>query len=122
MNTTTPIAADSVVEPAKPWRWPAWGMLAISIVVTAAGLSAYDCFVARPARRLGVVDLAAIVAGGIEHRAGQSAEAARDWAPVRSRLARGVAPSYVYRSELSTWQPIHVLPAFERDLLARLAR
>lgn len=60
MNAPMPTEMDSIASPAKPRGRQALRMLVISLVVTVASLVAYDHFVARPARRLGVVDLAAI--------------------------------------------------------------
>lgn len=67
-------------------------------------------------------DLAAIVAGGIEARAGDAAGAEAAWAPVRARLANGTPPGYVYRAKLATWEPVHVLPAVERAALEAFAK
>jgi tetratricopeptide (TPR) repeat protein len=63
-------------------------------------------------------DLAAIVIGGIEHRAGHAAAATAAWAPVDARIAHGTPPAYTYRPGLAVWEEIHVLPAAERAILA----
>ena len=62
-------------------------------------------------------DLARIVQGGIEQRAGNTAAAKAAWAPVEQRLARKGPPQWVYRATLATWEQVHVLPATERHLL-----
>jgi len=64
-------------------------------------------------------DLARIVGGAIEKKAGRDADAAALWAPVVQRIASNAPPEYVYRKKIATWEEIHRLPAFERDLLAR---
>jgi len=62
-------------------------------------------------------DLARIVLGEIEQRAGAAAEARRAWAPVEQRIAGNEPPGYVFRPKLSTWEEIHTLPAVERGIL-----
>ncbi len=62
-------------------------------------------------------DLAAIVAGGIEARAGDGRTADALWTPVEARRASQAPPSYVYRPRLATWQQAHALPAVERAIL-----
>ena len=62
-------------------------------------------------------DLARIVQGGVEQRAGNTAAAKLAWAPVEQRLARKGPPQWVYRAALATWEQVHVLPAVERQLL-----
>ena len=62
-------------------------------------------------------DLARIVLGAAEQRAGNAAAAAAAWAPVRERIANHAPPGWVYRADLATWQPVHQLPAIERELL-----
>jgi Tfp pilus assembly protein PilF len=65
-------------------------------------------------------DLGRIVLGAAEWRAGDAAAAATAWAPVRDRIARGAPPEWVFRAGISTWQPVHQLPAIERELLQEL--
>jgi len=65
-------------------------------------------------------DLARIVEGGIEAKAGRAAAARAAWAPVERRIATGAPPGYAYRAELAQWRRVHALPAVERSLLARL--
>jgi tetratricopeptide (TPR) repeat protein len=62
-------------------------------------------------------DLAEIVLGGIEQRAGNAAAAKAAWAPVDARLAAGAHAEYVYRPALAVWEPAHVMPAVERAVL-----
>ncbi len=62
-------------------------------------------------------DLAAIVAGGIEVRAGRPQAAAAAWAPLEKRLRAHPSPAWVYRRGISTWEHVHVLPTVERDLV-----
>ena len=62
-------------------------------------------------------DLARIVLGAIERRAGAADAAKAAWAPVEKRIADGAPPGYVFRPKLSTWEEIHALPAVERGLL-----
>ena len=62
-------------------------------------------------------DLARIIGGAIEERAGRDADAAVLWGPVRQRIAKNAPPQYVYRKEIATWEQVHRLPKFERDLL-----
>jgi len=62
-------------------------------------------------------DLARIVHGAIERRAGNAAAAAAAWAPVEKRIAENAPPGYVFRPKLSTWEEIHTLPAVERGIL-----
>jgi len=64
-------------------------------------------------------DLARIVLGAAEQRAGNAAAAAAAWAPVRERIANGAPPEWTFRASLATWQPAHQLPAVERELLKR---
>jgi tetratricopeptide (TPR) repeat protein len=63
-------------------------------------------------------DLAVIVAGGIEARAGNRAAADRVWAPVLERVSRNAPPENVYRTGMSAWEETHTLPATQRRLLA----
>jgi tetratricopeptide (TPR) repeat protein len=62
-------------------------------------------------------DLARIVLGLAESRAGDGAAAEAAWAPVRERLARQEPPAYVYRAKLAAWESTHELPAVERELM-----
>jgi len=62
-------------------------------------------------------DLAAIVLGAAEKRAGNAEAAAAAWAPVQDRIARELPPEYVYRASIATWEGTHELPAVERALL-----
>jgi tetratricopeptide (TPR) repeat protein len=62
-------------------------------------------------------DLARIVLGAAERRAGDAAAAEAAWAPVRERIAGGAPPEWFYRASLATWVPVHRLPAVERELL-----
>jgi len=62
-------------------------------------------------------DLARIVLGAIERRAGAQDAAKAAWAPVEKRIAENAPPGYVFRPKLSTWEEIHALPAVERGLL-----
>jgi tetratricopeptide (TPR) repeat protein len=62
-------------------------------------------------------DLARIVLGAAERKAGAAAAAEAAWAPVRERIATQAPPRWVYRKDLATWQPVHQLPAIERELL-----
>jgi tetratricopeptide (TPR) repeat protein len=62
-------------------------------------------------------DLARIVLGGIETRAGNAAAAKTAWAPVEQRIEHKSPPEWVYRTELATWEQVHVVPAVERTLL-----
>ena len=65
-------------------------------------------------------DLARIVLGAAEQRAGNAAAAAAAWAPVRERIANGAPPEWTFRADLATWQPAHELPAIERELLKQV--
>ncbi len=65
-------------------------------------------------------DLARIVLGGAEQRAGNAAAAAAAWAPVRERIANRAPPEWTFRASIATWQPVHQLPAVERELLEDL--
>lgn len=65
-------------------------------------------------------DLARIVLGAAEQHAGNAAAAAAAWAPVRERIASDAPPGWVYRANLATWQPVHQLPAIERELLKQV--
>ena len=67
-------------------------------------------------------DLARIVLGGAERRAGNAAAAAAAWEPVREWITSGAPPGWVFRTSLSTWQPVHQLPAIERGLLKELEK
>lgn len=64
-------------------------------------------------------DLARIVLGAAEQRAGNAAAAAAAWAPVRERIASGAPPEWTFRANVATWQPVHQLPSIERELLKR---
>jgi tetratricopeptide (TPR) repeat protein len=63
-------------------------------------------------------DLAQIIAGAIEARAGNVDGAKAAWAPIEARIARSSAPEYVYRPKLARWERVHALPAVERELLS----
>jgi len=65
-------------------------------------------------------DLARIVLGAAEQRAGNAAAAAAAWAPVRERIANDAPPEWTFRASIATWVPTHQLPAIERDLLKQL--
>ena len=62
-------------------------------------------------------DLAAIVLGAAEKRAGAASAADSAWAPVLERIARDLPPGYVYRASVSSWEGVHELPAVERVML-----
>ena len=62
-------------------------------------------------------DLARIVLGAAEQRAGNATAAAAAWAPVRERIAGNAPPEWAFRASIATWQPTHQLPAIERELL-----
>ncbi len=62
-------------------------------------------------------DLARIVAGAVEQRAGNTTAAREAWAPVDRRLTGGASPEYVYRAEIASWEEVHVLPVAERVIL-----
>jgi Tfp pilus assembly protein PilF len=64
-------------------------------------------------------DLARIVGGAVELRAGDRAAAERAWQPVRARMTSNAPPEYVFRPKISTWEETHTLPAVERRLLER---
>ncbi len=65
-------------------------------------------------------DLARIVLGAAEQRAGNAAAATAAWAPVRERIANDAPPEWTFRANIATWQPAHQLPAIERELLEQL--
>ena len=65
-------------------------------------------------------DLARIVLGAAEQRAGNAAAAAAAWAPVRERIASHAPPEWTFRASVATWQPAHQLPAIERELLKQV--
>jgi tetratricopeptide (TPR) repeat protein len=65
-------------------------------------------------------DLARIVLGAAEQRAGNAAAATAAWAPVRERIASHAPPGWTYRAGIATWQPVHLLPAIERELLKQV--
>ena len=67
-------------------------------------------------------DLARIVGGAVEKKAGRDADAAMLWGPVEKRIAANAPPSYVYRKKIATWEQVHRLPATERALLASFAK
>ena len=67
-------------------------------------------------------DLARIVGGAIEKKAGRDADAAILWGPVEKRIASNAPPAYVYRKKIATWEQVHRLPAVERALLASFAK
>ena len=62
-------------------------------------------------------DLADIVAGAVEARAGRADAARAAWGPVDRRIAANASPEYVFRPRLSTWEQVHALPAAERTIL-----
>ncbi|MEO5617687.1 MAG: tetratricopeptide repeat protein [Candidatus Eisenbacteria bacterium] len=62
-------------------------------------------------------DLAHIVGGAIEQRAGRAQAAQSAWEPVLRRIAANAAPEYVFRPKLATWEQVHALPAAERSIL-----
>ena len=68
----------------------------------------------------GWCDLAHVVLGGIEQRAGDAAAARVAWAPVQARVQHGTPPEWVYRPALAVWEHVHVLPKVERDLMASM--
>ncbi len=65
-------------------------------------------------------DLAAIVLGAAERRAGDAAAARAAWAPVEARLAAGAPPGFVFRPKLAVWERVHALPAVERLIFESL--
>jgi hypothetical protein len=67
-------------------------------------------------------DLARIVAGGVEKKAGNDAAATALWAPVERRITQQTPPTYVFRAKIATWEQVHRVPAFERILLTRLGK
>jgi tetratricopeptide (TPR) repeat protein len=67
-------------------------------------------------------DLARIVLGAAEQRAGAGAAAEEAWAPVEERIASGAPPEWTYRQDLASWETIHELPAVERELLREVKR
>jgi tetratricopeptide (TPR) repeat protein len=62
-------------------------------------------------------DLAHIVAGAVERKAGNTAAAAAEWDPVQKRINASAPPEYVYRPKLAVWEETHTLPAMERSIL-----
>jgi tetratricopeptide (TPR) repeat protein len=67
-------------------------------------------------------DLAGIVTGGIERRAGDGAAATATWAGIVRRMAAHTPPEYVYRPKLAVWEETHTLPEAERLILESLRR
>jgi Tfp pilus assembly protein PilF len=65
-------------------------------------------------------DLARIVLGAAEQRAGNAAAATAAWAPVRERIANHTPPEWTFRANIATWVATHQLPAIERELLKQL--
>lgn len=62
-------------------------------------------------------DLASMVAGLVERRAGREDAAQAAWAPLQERLAQHAPPEYVYRPRLAAWEEAHVLSATDREIL-----
>jgi len=62
-------------------------------------------------------DLALIVKGRALRALGRGADALTVLAPLLQRISEDTGPSYVFRSEQSTWVSVHELPATERALL-----
>ena len=62
-------------------------------------------------------DLAHIVLGAVERRAGVAEAAKSAWAPVEQRITEQAPPGYVFRPKLATWEEVHALPAVERGIL-----
>ena len=65
-------------------------------------------------------DLARIVLGAAEQRAGNAAAAAAAWEPVEERIANDAPPEWTFRASIATWQPVHQRPTIERELLEQL--
>ena len=98
---------------------PAIEVLRVCVGLLVQGLTGREgTFHAKQAAAWGPwCDLAAIVSGGVEQRAGAGAAAKAAWGPVDARLASAAGPGYVYREKLATWEQVHALPAVERKLL-----
>jgi predicted Zn-dependent protease len=67
-------------------------------------------------------DAARIELGAAERHAGARAAADSAWAPVEDRLDQAAPPEWIYRADLATWEPVHELPAVERERLAEAKR
>jgi tetratricopeptide (TPR) repeat protein len=67
-------------------------------------------------------DLAYMLTGAVDRRAGREEAARAAWAPLEERLARHAPPEYVYRPELATWEEAHILSATDREILGAFQR
>lgn len=66
-------------------------------------------------------DLARLVKAKVLMAQNKKAGALATLKPLRDRLARHAAPSYVYRASASTWISVHELPAVERKMLEEIS-